>query len=196
VDGDRFDRDLPKVVEAHGRRHAVQPGQQPHERAVAQGVSLGLRPRSPWVIIGAVARFALLIALIVAGALGAWLYLAPSSLLKLVAPKAGLQKIVLARSQASGTVINLQGRWFNEGKPTEIVIRSRRTPDGWNVPQNITIRNGRLRGSIRIQGLGRNGEAARVRESSVSEGHTARAQAAAPRGIVHPAVSSGPQCSQ
>lgn len=136
------------------------------------------------MIIGAVVRFALLIALIAAGALGAWLHLAPSSLLKLVTPKAGLQKIVLAGSQASGTVIDLQGRWFNEGRPTEIVIRSRRTPDGWDVPQNITIRNGRLRGSIRIQGLGRNGEAARVRESSVSEDHAARAQAAAPRGIV------------
>ena len=92
--------------------------------------------------------------------------------------------MVLVGSQASGTVIDLQGAWFNDGKPTELVIRSRETPDGWDVPQNVTIRNGHLRGCIRIFGLGRNGEAPHVRESSVREGHTERAQAAAPRQIV------------
>jgi parallel beta-helix repeat protein len=143
-----------------------------------------LRTRSRKAIVSAVIRFASLMAVIAAGALGAWLYLAPSSLLKLVAPKAGLQKVVLVGSQASGTVIDLQGGWFNDGKPTELVIRSRETPDGWDVPQNITIRNGYLRGCIRIFGLGRNGEAPHVRESSVREGHTERAQAAAPRQIV------------
>lgn len=143
-----------------------------------------MRTRSPKAIVSAGVRLASLIAIIAGGALGAWLYLAPSSLLKLAAPKPSLQKVVLAGSQASGTVIDLQGGWFNDGKPTELVIRSRETPDGWDVPQKITIRNGRLRGSIRIQGLGRNGEAPRVRESSVREGHTERAQAAAPRGIM------------
>ena len=136
------------------------------------------------MIVGAVVRFALLLLLVAAAAAGAWFYFAPSSLLKLVAPKTDLQKVVLAGSQASGTVIDLQGGWFNDGKLTEIVIRSRQTADGWDAPQNITIRNGRLRGCIRIFGLGRNGEAPRVRESSVREGHTERAQAAAPRGIV------------
>jgi hypothetical protein len=140
--------------------------------------------RPLWVIVGAVVRFALLLLLVAAVAVGAWFYFAPSSLLKLAAPKPDLQKVVLAGSEASVTVIDLQGGWFNDGKPTELIIRSRQTPDGWDVPQNIVIRNGRLRGSIRIQGLGRNGEARRVRESSVSEGHTERAQVAAPRGVV------------
>jgi parallel beta-helix repeat protein len=55
---------------------------------------------------------------------------------------------------------------------------------GWDVLERITIRNGSIRGSIRIYGLGVNGEAAKVRESSHHEGHTARAQAAAPRAIL------------
>jgi hypothetical protein len=129
---------------------------------------------------------AALILVIAAGAsvLAVWYYLSPSSLLKFVWSAPHLEKVVLAGRGASGTVIDLQGGWFNDGKPTELVIRSRQTPDSWDVPQNITIRNGRLRGCIRIFGLGRNGEAPRVRESSVREGHTERAQAAAPRQIV------------
>jgi hypothetical protein len=126
---------------------------------------------------------ALLVVLVSVGA-AAWFYLAPSSLLKLVLRPPSVDKFELAGSAASGSVIDLRGGWFNEGKPTEIVIRSLREGDGWDVPERITIRNGRLRGAIRIIGLGRNGEALHVRESSVNEGHTERAQAAAPREIV------------
>jgi parallel beta-helix repeat protein len=65
-----------------------------------------------------------------------------------------------------------------------MVIRSKDMEKGWDVPERITIRNGSIRGSIRIYGLGVNGEAAKVRESSHREGHTARARAAAPRVIL------------
>lgn len=136
-----------------------------------------LRPRLVLSLVSAVL-------LLSAAALSAWFYFAPSSLLKVLLKPARMERSEIVGSAADGTVIDLGGAYFNKGKPTEVVIRSRQTPDGWDVPANITIRNGRLRGSIRIQGLGRNGEAPRVRESSVSEGHTARAQAAAPRGIV------------
>jgi parallel beta-helix repeat protein len=81
-------------------------------------------------------------------------------------------------------VIDLQGGWMNEGKLTELVIRSQETEKGWDVPEKITVRNGRIRGSIRIFGQGVNGEAPKVRESSHREGHTARAQAAAPKGTL------------
>ena len=64
------------------------------------------------------------------------------------------------------------------------MIRSEEKEQGWDVPEKITVRNGRIRGSIRIFGQGVNGEAPKVRESSHREGHTARAQAAAPKGIV------------
>jgi parallel beta-helix repeat protein len=122
--------------------------------------------------------------LLASTALALWFYFAPSTLLKLVLKPPRLEKVVLAGSGASGTLIDLQGGWFNEGKATEVVICSEESSRGWDVPERITIRNGRLRGAIRIFGLGVNGEAPRVRESSVREGHTECAQAAAPREIV------------
>ena len=112
-----------------------------------------------------------------------WLPQTPSALLKLL-PKPKFEKNNLEGSGDSGRVIDLQGGWLNEGKLTEVVIRSKEAEKGWDVPERITIRNGRIRGSIRIYGLGVNGEAAKVRESSHHEGHTARAQAAAPRAIL------------
>ncbi len=112
-----------------------------------------------------------------------WLPQTPSFVLKLL-PKPKFEKYSLEGSGDNGRVIDLQGGWLNEGKLTELVIRSKETEKGWDVPEKITIRNGRIRGSIRIYGLGINGEAAKVRESSRREGHTARAQAAAPRAIL------------
>lgn len=113
------------------------------------------------------------------GILGAWWYSAPFLLLRLL-PEPPYETFVIEGPAASGQVIDLQGEWLNEGKPTELLIRSTPGKDGWSRPRNITIRNGKLRGSIRIMGLGRNGEAEAVRASSIREGHTPRAQAAAP----------------
>lgn len=93
------------------------------------------------------------------------------------------EKIVLLGSAASGKIIDCSGGWFNDGKPTELIIRSDKSGKGWDRPDNIIIRNCRIRGSIRIIGLGRNGEAPEVRQSSHLLGHTGRAQAAAPTGI-------------
>ncbi len=76
------------------------------------------------------------------------------------------------------------GGWINGGRFTEIVIRSEWKDGRWERPDGVVIRNGKLRGSIRVVGLGRNGEAEGVRESSTSPGHTERAQEAAPRGVV------------
>jgi len=112
-----------------------------------------------------------------------WLPSTPSPLLKLL-PKPEFEKTTITGKKENGRVIDLQGGEWNGGKLTELVICSELTPQSWEVPEGITIRNGRLRGSIRIFGLGVNGEAPMVRESSHREGHTERAQAAAPRGIL------------
>jgi hypothetical protein len=112
-----------------------------------------------------------------------WLPQMPSVLLKLL-PKPKFEKNNLEGIGDNGRVIDLQGGWMNEGKLSELVICSKESEKGWDVPEKITIRNGRVRGSIRIYGLGVNGEAPKVRESSHREGHTARAQAAAPRAIL------------
>ena len=115
----------------------------------------------------------------ISGLIGAWWYSAPFLLLRFL-PEPSYETFVIEGSAASNQVIDLQGQWFNGGKLTEVLIRSVPQENGWSRPRNITIRNGKLRGSIRIMGLGRNGEAEAVRASSVREGHTARAQAAAP----------------
>jgi len=112
-----------------------------------------------------------------------WLPRNPSPILKQL-PKPELEKINLIGSAESGRVIDLKGGWLNDGRPTELVIRSKETEQGWDVPEKITVRSGRIRGSIRIFGLGVNGEAPLVKESSHREGHTARAQAAAPMEIL------------
>ena len=112
-----------------------------------------------------------------------WLPRTPSFLLKLF-PKPKFEKHTFEGSRENGRIIDLQGGWLNEGKLTEMLICSKNMEKGWDVPERITIRNGRIHGSIRIYGLGVNGEAAKVRESSRREGHTARAQAATPRAIL------------
>jgi len=70
--------------------------------------------------------------------------------------------------------IDCNGKAFNKGKVTELQI----------VASNVTIRRCKINGSIRTIGLGRNGESKGVKESSTTLGHTARAQAAAPRNTV------------
>jgi len=76
----------------------------------------------------------------------------------------------------SGTVIDCKGKNFNEGKATEIRVSSS--------IKNVTIRNCNLKGSIRVLGLGMNGEDENVKNSSYKAGHTERAQAAAPSNVL------------
>ncbi|HRR32722.1 MAG TPA: right-handed parallel beta-helix repeat-containing protein [Kiritimatiellia bacterium] len=91
--------------------------------------------------------------------------------------------IRLSGSAASGTVMDAGGGWLNDGKLTELIICSRWNGNAWERPTDITFRNAKLRGSIRIIGMGRNGQSAAVRASSRTAGHTGRAQAAAPTRI-------------
>jgi hypothetical protein len=76
----------------------------------------------------------------------------------------------------SGTVIDCKGKEFNDGKLTEIRVSSS--------IEDVSIKNCKLKGSIRIYGLGLNGEATKVKESSHKEGHTKRAQEAAPSKVL------------
>lgn len=83
-----------------------------------------------------------------------------------------------------GGIIGISGR-PPKGAPPTIQIASVRGEDGkWSVPHDITIRNCKIYGSIRIMGLGANGEAEDVRQSSLNRNHTEFAQSVAPSGIV------------
>ena len=99
-------------------------------------------------------------------------------------PTPVFEHIDLDGSAASGTVLDAQGGCFNDGRPTEIRVRSLRKGAAWDRPTDIVIRNGRLRGAIRIMGMGRNGQGPAVRASSRHADHTTAAQAAAPVRIV------------
>lgn len=97
------------------------------------------------------------------------------------------QRIVFSGSRSSGVVFDCNGAMIDGSgtKARTVLIQSRKTDDGkWDVPTDITIRNCRIKGDLRIQGLGNNGQAKEVKASSNRDGHTQRAQAAAPTGIL------------
>ena len=77
------------------------------------------------------------------------------------------------------TTVDCKGKLYNKGKITEIQIVTTKN----NIPSDVTIKNCKINGSIRIAGLGFNGEAPGVNTSSKELGHTERAQAAAPNKI-------------
>ena len=91
------------------------------------------------------------------------------------APKVSYETVKLQRS----TTIDCEGGAYNKGKVTELQI----------LADNITIKRCKINGSIRTIGLGHNGEAPGVKASSITLGHTARAQAAAPKNTVLYAVT-------
>ena len=91
---------------------------------------------------------------------------------------AKLSNYEVVRITESAT-IDCKGKLYNEGKITEIQIVTTKN----SIPTGVTIKRCRINGSIRIAGLGFNGEAPGVNASSKELGHTARAQAAAPSQI-------------
>lgn len=96
-----------------------------------------------------------------------------------------LRPLVFAGAADAGRTIDCGGGWLAQGEPVEVRIQSLpRVDGGWERPDGLRLRNCRLRGAIRIIGLGRNGEAEAVRRSSAQADHTRRAQAAAPRDVV------------
>lgn len=115
---------------------------------------------------------------------GIFYAISPSAFMKWVTPRKEAETIILSGSADRGRIIDGKGGWINGGRFTEIRIQSEWKDGKWERPDNVTIRNGKLRGSIRVIGLGRNGEAEGVRKSSTSLGHTERAQNAAPHGVV------------
>ncbi|WP_051559105.1 right-handed parallel beta-helix repeat-containing protein, partial [Allorhizobium undicola] len=101
------------------------------------------------------------------------------------------KELVFEGEKASGAGIDCHGGTIGipghvpKGAPPTITIRSEPQEDGgWSVPHDIHIRNCKIYGSIVIMGMGGNGEAEAVRLSSLTPGHTARAQMAAPHHIV------------
>lgn len=135
------------------------------------------RFRRPWTICAVLVTG-------VAIAAAVFYAVSPSAFMKRFTPRPKGELIVFSGSADRGRVLDGGGGWINGGRFTEIVIRSEWKDGRWERPDGVVIRNGKLRGSIRVVGLGRNGEAKGVRASSTSPGHTERAQGAAPQGVL------------
>lgn len=96
------------------------------------------------------------------------------------------KRLYFSGSQASNVQFDCNG---NTISPTHIsggdsiVIRSLEQNGAWSRPENVALQSCRVHGSVRILGMGANGEAEKVKQSSQQTGHTERAQAAAPSQI-------------
>jgi hypothetical protein len=96
------------------------------------------------------------------------------------------KRIVLEGEASSGVTLDCANGTINPTFPSgpSVFVRSAKRADGtWTRPEAVTVKNCTIKGSVRITGMGANGEAIEVRNSSRSAGHTARAQAAAPKNI-------------
>lgn len=135
------------------------------------------RFRRPWTICAVLVTG-------VAIAAAVFYAVSPSAFMKRFTSRPKGELIVFSGGADRGRILDGGGGWINGGRFTEIVIGSEWKNGRWERPDGVVIRNGKLRGSIRVIGLGRNGEAEEVRASSTSPGHSQRAREAAPRGVV------------
>jgi len=99
------------------------------------------------------------------------------------------RKLVLEGPEASGVTVDCGGgtlrTTLSAGGPDFVSIRSRKTGEStWARPTDITIRDCRIEGTVRIHGQGLNGEGEDVRTDSLTPGHRTRAQLAAPTRVL------------
>ena len=100
-------------------------------------------------------------------------------------------QIVIAGAEASGVTLNCNGATLDGGPKTPhakgdmLVIKSLQTGGKWSRPKDVIIRKCSIIGSMRIMGMGANGEATAVRDSSrLDARHVERVRAAAPTRIM------------
>lgn len=98
--------------------------------------------------------------------------------------------LVFEGSAASGSVLDCGGGTLDVSagqsrkQKTAIAVRSRKTAAGaWDAPSGVTIRNCRIKGFVRLYGLGENANGETMKASSRSRDHTAFAQASAPKNV-------------
>ncbi|MBX2883796.1 MAG: hypothetical protein KTR32_27835, partial [Granulosicoccus sp.] len=101
------------------------------------------------------------------------------------------KRLRLAGASASNLVVDLAGALIDSGSGTYNhrrgdIVEVASVPLGnneWSVPRNTMFRNAKIEGSLRVYGLGKNGEAARVKASSYNETHIEYVRKNAPSDI-------------
>lgn len=98
--------------------------------------------------------------------------------------------LVFEGSAASGSVLDCGGGTLDVSagesrkQKTAIAVRSRKTASGaWDAPSGVTIRNCRIKGFVRLYGLGENANGEVMKASSRNRDHTSFAQASAPKNV-------------
>ena len=105
------------------------------------------------------------------------------------------KRIVFAGSKSSNVILNCNGGSINytdfgdkNGYIDAVTIKSLKYGsdplEGYSRPENTTIENCKINGSMRIKGMGSNGEAEAIKYSSRISGHTQRIRNSSPTGIV------------
>jgi hypothetical protein len=92
-------------------------------------------------------------------------------------------KLTIEGNSKNNTTINGNGQIL-EGNDCLLVKSIQDKNKNWLVPENITIKNFVIHGSVRLIGLGINGEGELVRESSKNENHIKYSQSVAPKNII------------
>jgi hypothetical protein len=112
---------------------------------------------------------------------------------KLSAQSVVTRQVIFEGSAASGSSLDCGGGRLegtaSKGDKDAVVVRSRDTGGAWSRPVGVTVRNCQITNGVRIYGLGRNGEAKAVKQSSLNANHTAFAQASAPSGVTFDGIS-------
>ncbi|WP_026619298.1 hypothetical protein M728_000983 [Ensifer sp. WSM1721] len=98
--------------------------------------------------------------------------------------------LVFEGSAASGSVLDCGGGTLDVSagesrkQKTAVAVRSKKDASGaWDAPSGVTIRNCKIKGFVRIYGLGENANGETMKASSRNADHTAFAQASAPKNI-------------
>lgn len=92
-------------------------------------------------------------------------------------------KLIIKGSHQNNRTIDGSGSILYDEKDALLIHSSYSNGYGWFTPNNVIIKNYIISGSVRIYGLGKNGESEPVRLSSYDINHTSNAQAAAPSNI-------------
>jgi len=105
------------------------------------------------------------------------------------------KRLIFEGSNATAVTFNFNGATLDGGRKGSvnygkdmIEVRSKKTGNTWDRPENILVKDGDIIGSVRVWGMGTNGEAPDIRESSKREAtnsqHVQRVRMNAPRNIV------------
>jgi parallel beta-helix repeat protein len=98
------------------------------------------------------------------------------------------RQVLFEGDAVSGSTLDCNGgRLMGEGPKGDsgsVLVKSKQQRGTWSRPNGVTVTNCEIIGGVRIYGLGRNGEAENVKQSSVNRDHTAFAQSAAPTNVI------------